>query len=303
MRLRFWLPLLLTALLGGSAGAQPAPPVDAPAGSAWDPVKSATGWASFDRDGSCVFFDPVGRRLLVWSRETGVSDLLDLSRLRGQPDKWVLDPAGNAWVVAGTNLQRVDRDGRLGPGFTLPAEVADLAWDARSFLLCFRSREAYLERRDLNTGSLIWAAGPRPAKDEGETADRHHVAIPEDGRILLSTGDGFQLMVLDPAKGDWRETVNFKLKGERPPALVLGGGGRGALAWWLDHNVAVAAIPAAQLPGRGLTGMVLAKMDLGSHELTLLPTDADARSLLVGVLDGSAVLRLPQGGLGFFPIP
>jgi len=270
---------------------------------AWDPIKSATGWASFDRDGSCVFFEPASRRLQVWSRETGVSDTLDLSRLRGLPDKWVLDPAGNAWVVTGTTLQRVAPDGRIGPTFALPAEVADLAWDARSFLLCFRGKEAYLERRDLNTGALLWSAGPRPAKDENDPLDRHHVTIPEDGRILLSTGDGLNLLVLEPAKGEWQETITFKLKGERPPTLALGGAGRGALAWWLDHNVAVAAIPAAQLPGRGLTGLVLARMDLGTHELTLLSTDADERSMLVGILDGSAVLRRPQGGLAFFPIP
>ena len=121
-------------------------------GQDWDPVKNASGWASFDRDGSCAFLDAAARKLRVWSREGGITQDLDLARLEGPAEKWVMDPSGNAWVVSGTTLQRVDRNGRLGPSHSLPAEVADLAWDARSFVLCYRTAEPYLDALEAYLG-------------------------------------------------------------------------------------------------------------------------------------------------------
>lgn len=269
----------------------------------WDPVKSATGWASFDRDGSCVFGDPAARKLRVWSRDSGLTDELDMSRLSGPAEKWVLDPSGNAWVITGTTLQRVERNGKLGPSHSLPAEVADLAWDARSFVLCYRTAEPYLERRDLKGGSVIWTYGVKPSKGGLASRARHHVAVREDGTVLLSSGESFRLEILDIEKGVKTGTVYFTLKGQPAPLLGVGDGDRGALAWWMNTSVALMAVPASQLPAGEFKGLVLARLDLGTRDLVLVPTGADERSALVGILEGSAVLRGPSGGLTFFPIP
>lgn len=269
----------------------------------FDPVKSATGWASFDRDGSCVFFDPGTRRLLSWGRDTGITQEVYLTRMSLPAEKWVLDPMGNAWVVAGTTLQFVDKTGKLGTSYNLPAEVVDLAWDTRSFLLCYRTKEPYLERRDMKNGSVMWSFGTKPPKGGAFIPALHHVAIREDGLALLSSGDKIDLVVLDITKGTRLDTLTFTLNGQPAPRLNLGDGNRGALAWWMNNNVALMAIPSSQCPPGEYKGLVLAKLDLTKGGLTLIPTPFDDHAALVGILDNSAVLRSPSGGLTFFPIP
>jgi hypothetical protein len=269
----------------------------------WDPVKSALGWASFDRDGSCAFHDPAARKLRVWTRETGVNDEVDLTRLDGIAEKWVLDPSGNAWIVTGLTLQRVDHDGKLGPSHTLPAEVADLAWDARSFILCYRTAEPYLERRDLKGGTVLWTYGTKPSKGGPAARVRHHVAVREDGTLLLNSGETFRLEVLDINRGVKIETLSFMMKGQPSPLLMVGDGDRGTLAWWMNTSIALMAVPASQLGPGEPRGLVLARLDVAHRDLTLVPTGADERTVLVGILDSTAVLRGPAGGLTFFPIP
>jgi hypothetical protein len=244
---------------------------------------------------------------MVWSRETGISDTVDLARLNAPVDHWVLDPLGNAWVVSGNSLQMVEKNGKLGTSFTLPTEVADLAWDTRGFVLCYRCPEPYLERRDMKTGSVVWAAGSKPAKGSHFSQTRHHVAIREDGKILLSSGDGLHLEVLDPANGSSLEIIPFKFEGKPAPQLALGEGNRGALAWWLNANTALLAVPASQLAAGSVQGayqgLLLAKLDLAKREMVLISTGSDERSALVGIQEDKAVLELPDGGLTFIPIP
>ncbi len=269
----------------------------------WDPVKSATGWAAFDRDGSCVFHDPEAQALRVWSRDMGTTDLLPVAKLDGPPEKWVMDPAGDAWVVSATTLERLEKSGKVGTSHSLPAEVADLAWDARSFVLCYRTREPYLERRDLKGGSVMWTYGVKPSKGGLAAQVRHRIAIREDGKILLTSGESLKLDVIDIEKGTLAGTEDFALKGKPLPLLALADGDRGGLAWWMNNNVALMAVPAYQLGPGEAKGLMLARLDLGTHELRFLPTGADEKAILVGILESSAVLRGPAGGLTFVPIP
>lgn len=284
---------LMLAVLPSPAAAQ-----------SWDPVASATGWASFDRDGSCVFLDAANRKLVTWSRDAGDTGEVNLAKLGAPAEKWALDPSGDAWVVSGTTLQKVAPAGKLGTSYTLPAEVADLAWDVRSFVLCYRTSEPYLERRDLKSGALLWSFGEKPAKGATFAQALHHLAISEDGKVYLASGNSFSLQVLDIAKGTLTGTIPFTLNGQPAPTLALGSGDRGAMAWWLNKNTALMAVPASQLPpGGGFKGLVLAKLDLGKHELTLIGTAADEKAALVGMLEDTAVLRAPAGGLTFLAIP
>jgi len=272
-------------------------------GQDWDPMKSATGWASFDRDGSCVFHDPAARALRVWSSDAGTTEMLPVSRLDASPEKWVLDPAGNAWIVTSTTLQRLEKTGKVGTSHSLPAEVADLAWDARSFVLCYRTKEPYLERRDLKGGAVMWTYGIKPSKGGLAAQVRHRVAIREDGKVLLTSGESLRLDLLDIEKGTRTGTEDFTLKGKPLPLLALADGDRGGLAWWMNRNVALMAVPAYQLPPGEGKGLMLARLDLTTHDLLFLPTGADEKAILVGILDNSAVLRGPAGGLTFVPIP
>lgn len=293
MNVRRGIPLALALLVSPCLAA----PQD------WDPIKQANGWASFDRDGSCVFRDAAGRRLLVWSRDTGVSAEVDLARLPGPPEKWALDPSGNAWVVCGPALVQVDKGGRIGANVSLPGEVADLAWDATSFFLCYKGTEPYVERRDMKKGALLWAYGTRPAKGASFPASRARLAVAEDGRVYYNSGLDFRLEALDAAKGGKLGTLDFTWKGAAAPALAPGTTDRGQLAWWLNNNTAFLGVPASQLPSSEFQGLVLAKLDLGTKVLTFLPSGLDERSVLVGLQDASAVLRGPEGGLTFLTLP
>jgi hypothetical protein len=270
----------------------------------WDAARSATGWASFDRDGSCVFHDSASRKLRIWTRDGGEMGDVDLARLSAAPERWVLDPSGNAWVVSGTTLQFVAKNGKLGPSHSLPAEVADLAWDTTGFVLVYRTPAPLVERRDMKGGGLLWTWGTRPPKGTFYPSIRHHVAIREDGTVLVASGETLGLTVLDGAKGTPIATLAFNLDGKPAPALNLGTGNRGPMAWWLDRNTALLAVPASQLPPGGTAqGLLLAKLDLASHNLSLFPTGCDEKATFVGIQEENAVLEKPEGGLVFVPIP
>jgi hypothetical protein len=272
-------------------------------GQEWNALTEASGWTAVDRDGSCTFYEARSRRLITWSWEAGTLGELDAARARQLPEKWVLDAAGNAWTVQGASLQQLTRGGKPGTSLALPAEVGDLAWDATTFVLAYRTRELYLEKRDLKTGSLLWSYGTRPAESEGRAPALHHVAIKEDGQVIFSTGASLTVTSLDGAKGKLLGSTSFELDGGPAPQLALGNQDRGALAWWLGTNIAITAIPAAQLPGRNLEGLVLAKLDFAQHKLTLISTGLSAGHALAGLREKVAVLRPPGAGLVFFELP
>lgn len=240
----------------------------------------------------------------MWTRDGGVLGEVDLSRLPASPERWLLDPSGNAWVVFGTTLQFVAKTGKLGPSHSLPTEVADLAWDTTGFVLAYRTVSPLVERRDMKGGGVLWTWGTRPPKGAFCPAIRHHVAIRQDGTVLVASGETLGLTLLDGAKGAQITTLAFSLDGKPAPVLSLGTGSRGSMAWWLDHDTALLAIPASQLPpGGSAQGLLLAKLDLASHNLSLFPTACDEKATFVGIQEENAVLEKPEGGLVFVPIP
>ena len=294
MTLRFGLPLTLALVLSAPT-LRGAPPE-------WDPVQSATGWTSYDRDGSSTFYNLATRRLITWSADSGILGGVDLARIEVVPEKWVLDSLSNAWIVAGATLLRVDKTGKPGTSFTLPTTVSDLAWDTTSFVLAYRSHDLYVEKRDLKTGAVLWTYGTRPPREAPVVQNLHHVAIKEDGQVILASGTTFSVVTLDGAKGKLLGTTSFSHDGADLPPLVLGQQDRGNLVWWLGTNVALTTVPAAQVPTLKLEGLLLVKLDFAKHTVTFLPTGLAPGNALVGMLEKTAVFRTPTSGLKYVAV-
>ncbi len=271
-----------------------------------DLVKTAAGWAKADKDGSCAFFNPTTRSLEIWSKDFGVTGTLNLSRLEASPEKWVLDPFGNAWVVSGAMLYQVDKNGKPGSTIKLPGEVVDLGWGTKGFFLLYGGTGTYLEKRDYLKASLLWSSGRKPkTTEEGSSAaagGAERLAVSGDGNVLLANGSSLSLSSFDGNKGTLLGETVFALNNAPAPNLSLGGKERGALAWWLGKSVVIAAVPASQAPTEKKAGLLLARLDLAGGSIEFLPTGVTEEHKLIGVIDTEAVLMKPGGGLVFVPI-
>lgn len=269
---------------------------------AWDPLKSATGWTRFDKDASCTFYNPINRKLVTIMRDgTNLSEV-DLSRLEGIPEKWVLDPSMNAWVIMGTVAQFVEKNGKLGSSVKLPGEVADVAWDPKGFLLCYKSTEPFVEKRDYKGGSSLWTYGTKPKKGEPAATVLHRILVNDENHVALATGNTLHINLLDGNKGKLLGQAVFTLNDQNPPAITLGGKDRGSMVWWLNKGTAITALPASQAPALNQTGLVLLRQDFTSSTLTVVPTGLSEDHLLVGAVDNDAVLVSPKGGLVTVPL-
>jgi len=269
---------------------------------AWDPMKSATGWARFDKDSSCTFYNPVSRKLVTIMRDGSNLNEIDLSRLEGIPEKWVLDPSMNAWVIVSGVAQFVEKNGKLGPSVKLPGEVADVAWDPKGFLLSYRSTEPYVEKLDYKNGSNIWKYGTKPKKGEPAATVLHRILVNDENHVALATGNTLHLNLIDGNKGKLLGQAVFTLNDQNPPAIDLGGRDRGPMVWWLNKGTAITAIAASQAPGLKETGLVLVRQDFTSSTLTVVPTGLSEDHLLVGAVENDAILIAPKGGLVTVPL-
>jgi hypothetical protein len=271
-----------------------------------DPITSATGWARTDKDGSCTFYNPANRSLETWSKEFGITGSLNISKLEAPPEKWVLDPFGNAWIVSGTMLYQVDKNGKPGTTVRLPGEVVDLGWGTKGFFLLYRGTETYLEKRDYTKASLIWSAGRKPkTADDGVTPSlmaTDRLVVSNDGNVLVANGSNLSLSSFDGIKGiPLRETA-FTQNNTAAPNLSLGGKDRGSLGWWLGKAVVIAAVPASQVPSEKKNGLLLARLDLVAGNVEFLPTGVTEDYKFIGVVEAEALLMKPAGGLVFVPI-
>lgn len=266
-------------------------------------MKTATGWARADKDGSCTFYNPATRSLETWSKDFGVTGSLNLSKLEAPAEKWVLDPYGNAWVLSGTMLYQVDKTGKPGTTIKLPGEVADLAWGTKGFFLLYHGPETYLEKRDYTKGNVLWSAGKKPKAPAGDLSNgTSRLVVSEDGNVLLANGSSLSLSTFDGNKGTPLGETVFALNNAPAPNLSLGGHKRGALGWWLGKSVVMEAVPASEVPGEKKAGLLLARLDLSAGSVEFLPTGVTEDHKLVGVLEAEALLMKPGGGLVLVPV-
>ncbi len=267
-----------------------------------DPLTAATGWARVDKDGSCIFYSPTTRSLDTWTKDQGVTASLDVSKLEVPPEKWVVDPYGNAWIVSGSTLYQITKNGKTGSTVKLPGEVVDLAWDTKGFVLLYRTSELFLEKHDYTKANVIWSVGKKPKAAEAGASLTRRLAISEEGSVLVATGSSVTLQTFEGVKGTVLGDVVFTFNNSATPGLLLGGRERGALSWWMGKGVVLAAVPASQVPSEKKSGLLLARLDLSGSTLEFLPTGVTEDHKLLGALDSEVVLLKPGGGLIFVPV-
>ncbi len=267
----------------------------------WDAATQARSWAKQDKDDSFTFFDAASRTLHTWMRDGGVMGSVPTGKSDEPPERWVMDPRNNAWIARGTSLVQVDKTGHTIVTFKLPAEVGDLCWDARGFVLSYKSATPYLEKRDFK-GAVLWSFGTKPSREDGPAAQNRRPVVQDDaGNVLMADGNSLNLSILEGATGR-KVGETTLLLGPAQPAPLLEGYTveRGPLAVWPGKGVVFAALRAAQIPAahRGtLQGLALARIDFAQSRLEFLPTGLDETHILVGVLDSDAVFVNPRGGL------
>jgi hypothetical protein len=267
----------------------------------WDAASQARSWAKQDKDDSFTFYDPATKMLHTWMREGGLIGSLPAAKLDDPPERWVMDPRNNAWITHGASVTQVDRTGHNILNLKLPAEVGDVCWDAKGFVLSYRTVEPYLEKRDFK-GAQLWAFGSKPAKSDGPPPqNRRPIVMDDSGNVLMADGNSINLSILDGNTGRKISETNLLLAGGQPaPALEGSATERGPLAIWAGKGVIFAAVKAAQVPAplrATLQGLVLARLDIAQSRLEFLPTGLDESHVLVGVLDSDAIFVNPKGGL------
>lgn len=288
----------------------------------WDAIKLAKGWARADISGMCSFYDPVSDKLIInWVKDAGESCQIDMKVTGIRPEKWFIDKYECAWVISGTQLQRLDKSGKSTASQTLPAEVGDLAWGPKSFYLSYRTAEPYIEKRDEKSGNVVWTYGSKPKKGEPSQNVLHRITVGEQNNLYIVTGDSFSVSILDSEKGKKLGDSLFALNDALPPKLQLGTIGRGPITW-LSPNIIVAAVPASQLSSpvflmpatppvpdpqgsapKKMTGLLLAKMVTTESSLVFLPTGLSEDHTFVGIsIESEAIFITPKGGLVFVPI-
>jgi hypothetical protein len=266
-----------------------------------DPARTVKGWARVDKDGSVACYDPASRKILVWMRDGGVVGSVDLSALPNPPEKWVLDASLNAWVVSGTRLQFVGRDGSV---FTtkLPYPVGDLAWDTGGIYLSYQCTEPFIEKRGFDAGSVIWYFKSRTAQEAASSTVQQRIVVTEDRTVVVSRKDSLQVDLIDGQNGRLKAPMDFTVKGRPVPALSMGSQDRGAMAWWLDRDIAFQALPASQAPSLGLAGLLLVRQDFAKGSMEFLSTGLSEQYQFIGIVDSDAAFIAPAGGLVFVPV-
>ena len=276
----------------------------------FDPVTQAKGWAHQDRDFSFTFYDPAGRSLVTWDKSFGVMNVLSLAKLDAVPSMWLMDRYNNAWVISGDTLYFITKEGKVDRKEKLPAEVADLAWDAQTgFVLSYKTAAPYVEMRDMKDGGVIWSHGQKPKKGDAPGRALFLVTLKVDeggdSKVYVTDGSTLNLTVLSGKKGDSVGQSVFLLNKQPMAAMNYEGSDPGPVCPWLGREALYGAVASTTLPPGavpGLNGLLLAKLDLSMGSVQFMPTGLTPDNRFIGIVDSQAVFIKATGGLAYVAI-
>ncbi|MCE1229592.1 MAG: hypothetical protein LWX11_08925 [Firmicutes bacterium] len=268
----------------------------------WDAVTQAKGWARFDPVGTATFFDAPTRSLVTWTRNIGATDQLDISKAELIPERWLVDD-DRIWVMAGNVMKQLDKKGAVKRTVSLPAEVADVDFiPPDGMALVYRTTTPYVERRDIRNGGVVWSYGAKPKKETLTTHTPFRILRNDDGHIMVTGDSVFTLQSLDGKKGTLMGEMMFTYQEKTPPRIAPNPKPRGPLVWRWGTNLAYNAVPASTLPGLGMQGLLVARMDGSASSVEFLPTGLTEDYVLLGILEDRAAFSAPNGGLVFIPV-
>ncbi|MBI3130963.1 MAG: hypothetical protein HYZ13_06360 [Acidobacteria bacterium] len=264
----------------------------------WDGKTLAKGWARQDITGALTFKE--GYTLRTWTKDGSLSGSLDISKVEGVAEFWLLDPWDNAWVVSGTAVHLVDKSGKVARKENLPALVADMAWDSSGFYLSYRTESFYLEKRDFKKGEVIWSAGTKPKKGEAPAPTLYRIACSSNGQLVMSLGADLNFTIFNCGNGKPAGQTSLALANAPLPALQAIAPDRLAVIWYESSSQVLAALPASQLAPSikgNLAGLILAKVDFSMGSMELLATGLPENATLVGAQESEVCFTKPGGGL------
>lgn len=227
-----------------------------------------------------------------------------------RPERWLVDGHGRAWMTCEGQLMALGKQGNPDMILSLPGRVQDMAVGRDGVFLLYRTLKPYVEKRNLQSGAVIWAYGDKTELKEAASqpilVPLNRMALGDDGTVYLAEGTSMVLTVLDAAKGP-REPGQafFTCQDAIPPRANLGSIGRGPLLPWAGRAVLFSAFTPAQVKtsqAPGSKGLILARFDLAKGTLDWVPTDIPEGHQFVGLLDHEAVFLTPQGTPTFAPI-
>ncbi len=269
----------------------------------WDGMTLAKGWARQDVTGALTFRD--GNTLRTWTKDGSITGALDISKVEGTPEFWLLDAWDNAWIVSGTTLSCVDKTGKLLRKENLPAYVADLAWDSSGLYLSYRTESYFLEKRDFKKGEVVWSSGSKPKKGESPAPTLYRIACSASGQIVMTLGADLNFTMFNASNGKAAGQTGLALGNAALPALQALAPDRMAVIWYESTTQILTAMPASQLPPNikgNLSGLILAKVDFSMGSMELLTTGLPENALLVGAQDSEVCFSKPGGGLVFLKL-
>ena len=269
----------------------------------WDGMTLAKGWARQDVTGALTFRE--GNTLRTWTKDGSLSGAVDISKVEGTPEFWLLDAWDNAWVVSGTSLTCIDKSGKLVRKDNLPAAVADLAWDASGFYLSYRTDSYFLEKREYKKGDVLWSAGTKPKKGEPAAPRLYRIACSNTGQIVMSLGADLNFTMFSASNGKAVGQTALALANAPLPPLQAIAPDRQSLIWLDSSAQLLAALPASQLAPSikgSLTGLILARADFSKGSLELVHTGLDEATTFVGAQDAEVAFCKPGGGLVFLKL-
>lgn len=280
------------------------------AAQSFDAITQAKGWAHQDRDFSFTFFDSATRTLVTWDKGFGVMNTLSLAKLDAQPEMWLMDRYNNAWVISGDMLYFVTKDGKVDRKDKLPALPADVAWEGQTgFVISYRTALPFIEMRDMKDGSVNWSRGQKPKKGEAPLKPLYQICLKagagQDAQVYVTDTPALTLTVLSGKKGQVLGQAVFSFDNQPAPSLTLGNADPAPLCPWIGKDVIFQAVDAATLPAsasKGLTGLLLARLDLSASTVVFEPTGLTPDHRFIGVVDGQAVFIKQGGGLVFVAI-
>lgn len=268
----------------------------------WEATRSAKGWSRFDATGAATFYDASSQQLITWMQDAGVLSAVDLSKSGMVPERWVVDD-DRIWIMAGTTMKLLNKEGQVQRTIDLPAEVGDVDFlPPNGIAISYRTPAPFIERRDIKSGNEVWTYGRKPKKGEYTSRARHRILRNDEMNLILVSGDDMAAVLLDGKKGDPIGQAVFAVGDAAAPRLSLGDRDRGAIAWWWGKSVAFAAVHASAVPALQQQGLLLARMDFSASALEFLPTGVTEEFQLAGIVENRAVLIAPNGGLVFVTI-
>lgn len=269
----------------------------------WDAPGTARGWSKADITGACAFYDGAGQKLQLWTQDDSLNGTVPLQKLERAPELWFFDARNNAWIASGPALYSVDKNGKILETVKLPLEVADLAWDAKSMYLVYRSTSLYVEKRDQRTGNLLWSQGAKPSVQTRTPSPLFRMVLSDDGaRVLVVGGGDYDLTAFEASTGKLVDLIKMTPEAPLPPALQVTDRGRLPIHGWSGKPVLICAVSSGEL---GLEGPPLLHLLLAtpsSRKVTLFKTALTADHQFIGVLENRAVFTKPSGGLVFIPL-